>query len=127
MTINLFLLFAFLAALLHCLFFYLESIAWMKPKTYKTFGVKEESEAKILKLLYFNQGFYNLFLAFGVFVGIYLMTKGFTASGIPIILFACSCMFGASMVLFFSKPGMLRAVLIQGLCPFLSILFYLIS
>ena len=101
MTINLFLLFAFLAALLHCLFFYLESIAWMKPKTYKTFGVKEESEAKILKLLYFNQGFYNLFLAFGVF--------------------------GASIVLFFSKPGMLRAVLIQGLCPFLSILFYLIS
>lgn len=127
MSINLFLLFAIIAAILHCFFFYLESIAWMKPKTYKTFGVKEESEAKILKLLYFNQGFYNLFLAIGIFVGIYLMTQGSTASGIPIILFACFCMLGASIVLFFSKPGMLRAVLIQGLCPFLSILFYLIS
>lgn len=127
MSINFFLLFAFIAALLHCFFFYLESIAWMKPKTYNTFGVKTESDAKILKLLYFNQGFYNLFLGIGVFVGIGMMIKGLTASGIPIILFSCSCMLGASIVLFFSKPGMLKAVLIQGLFPLLSIIFYLCS
>lgn len=58
-----------LAAVLHIFIFYLESIAWTSPRARATFGTTE-SEAEASKSLAFNQGFYNLFLALAVVIGI---------------------------------------------------------
>ena len=56
------LVFAALAALLHVYIFTMESLTWTSPRTRATFGTTAE-EAETTKLLAFNQGFYNLFLA----------------------------------------------------------------
>ena len=53
---------AVLAAALHVLIFYMESIAWEGPLARKTFGGSPE-EARPHAFYAFNQGFYNLFLA----------------------------------------------------------------
>lgn len=116
--------FASLAAIFHVLFFALESLLFMNPKVYKTFGAKNIEEAQTLKLLYFNQGFYNLFLALGIFAGVLFLQGVHASAGRGMILFCCASMFGASMVLLISKPKMLRGVVLQGLCPLLSLIFY---
>ena len=105
------LVFAAIAAILHVLFFLMESIFYMNPKVYRNFGVKKTEDAQILKLSMFNQGFYNLFLSGGVFAGIYLLQTEHIAAGKTLILFCCAYMFLASVVLFISKPNMLRGVL----------------
>lgn len=115
------LIFATIAAIFHVLFFLMESVFWMNPKVHKTFGMKNTDEAVQFKLSFFNQGFYNLFLAIGVFVGIYLLQGELELAGKTLILFCCYCMLAASIVLFISKPGMLRGVFIQGLCPLVAI------
>ena len=56
------LIFAALAALLHVVIFYMESINWEGPLARKTFGGTAE-EARPHAFYAFNQGFYNLFLA----------------------------------------------------------------
>jgi len=68
-------IFAALAALLHVYIWVLESFLWTAPRTRATFGTSAE-EAETTKLLAFNQGFYNLFLALVTAVGI-----AFTISG----------------------------------------------
>lgn len=113
--------FAAIAGLFHILFFLMESIFWMNPKVHKVFGMKSIEEAELFKLSFFNQGFYNLFLAIGVFVGIYLLHSEYILIGKTLVVFCCASMLAASIVLFISKPGMLRGVLIQGLCPLIAL------
>ena len=120
-------IFAAIAGLFHVLFFLMESIFWMNPKVHKSFGIKSVEEANQFKLSFFNQGFYNLFLAIGVFIGIYLGNPHndigcVSAIGKTLVLFCCTSMLAASAVLFVSKPGMLRGVFIQGLAPLIAIL-----
>jgi putative membrane protein len=55
--------FAAIAGFIHVLFFLMESVWWMHPKVHKNFGIKSFDEATQFKLSFFNQGFYNLFLA----------------------------------------------------------------
>jgi len=56
------LVFAALAALSHVYIFTMESLTWTSARTRATFGTTAQ-EAETTKLLAFNQGFYNLFLA----------------------------------------------------------------
>ena len=67
------LLFAFLAAALHVFIFTMESVTWTRPATWKRFGIASQSDAETTRPLAFNQGFYNLFLAVGAFVGVGLV------------------------------------------------------
>ncbi len=121
---------AVLAALIHVFFFYLESIAWTKPSTWKTFGLGSQEEAEITKGLALNQGYYNLFLAIGVIVGVVLHTVGENTTlalidnahsfywGEAAIVFGLACMVGAALVLLISSKGkMARGAAIQGLLP----------
>ena len=62
------LVFAALAALLHVYIFTMESLTWTSRRTRATFGTTAE-EAETTKLLAFNQGFYNLFLAIVTGIG----------------------------------------------------------
>lgn len=69
-----------------------------------------ESDAVITQKLAYNQGFYNLFLALAIIVA---FTMG--PSGRLLMDYAMASILAAAVVLFASSPGMLRAVLIQGL------------
>ena len=74
------LVFAALAALLHVYIFTMESLTWTSPRTRATFGTTPE-EAETTKLLAFNQGFYNLFLAIVGGIGIAEIAMGHRAVG----------------------------------------------
>ena len=78
--INAALVFAALAALLHVYIFTMESLTWTSKRTRAAFGTTAE-EAETTKLLAFNQGFYNLFLAIVTGVGIAAVALGTTPLG----------------------------------------------
>ena len=69
------LVFAGLAGLLHVYIFTMESLTWTSKRTRAAFGTTAE-EAETTKLLAFNQGFYNLFLAIVTGIGIVALEIG---------------------------------------------------
>lgn len=116
----------FLAAAFHVYVFFLESVSWRTPKTWKTFGLPSQEHADIIRPMAFNQGFYNLFLALGALVGLALIGVAPTVA-ITLMMFAALCMVGAGVVLFFSIPASRRAALIQAGPPFFGVLFLLLA
>lgn len=105
-----------LAALLHVFIFYLESIAWTTPRARAVFGTSE-SEAAATKELAFNQGFYNLFLAIVVLLGIGFFAAGSVAVGATLVFAGAGSMVAASLVLLLSSPDKAAAALKQGVLP----------
>lgn len=105
--------FACVVSVIHVFIFYLESLAWGKPATNKAFGVSA-SEAKTLETFAFNQGFYNLFLAAGIPLGFAARAYGRVDYGNALVDFACASVLGAGLVLFFSKPKLIRAATVQA-------------
>jgi putative membrane protein len=70
-----------------------------------------------------NHGFYNLFLAIGVFIGFLLLShRALHEAGVVLILFSCASMLAASLVLVISNPKMVRAAATQGLFPLLAVI-----
>jgi putative membrane protein len=114
------LIFAGLAALLHVYIFTMESLTWTSPRTRATFGTTPE-EAETTKLLAFNQGFYNLFLAIVTGVGIASITLGHTAVGATLIFAGAGSMGLAAVVLLVSARDKARAALVQGLFPAIAV------
>jgi putative membrane protein len=98
--------------IIHVYVFFLESIAWGKPETNKAFGMKPD-EAKTNAVMAFNQGFYNLFLAIQIVVGLIALQMGHVEGGRALIDYAIVSVFAAGLVLFFSAPRLKRAALIQ--------------
>ena len=113
--------FVFIAALIHLFIFFLESIAWSRPSTWKRFGLKTQAEADIVKPMAFNQGFYNVFLAVGAGLGLVLLGAGLTQAGLALAIFACASMVAAAVVLITSSPKLWRSALIQGAAPLVGI------
>lgn len=119
--------FALLAAVLHVFIFCMESLWFMQPKVHQRFGAATTADAEARRLFAFNQGFYNLFLAIGIFVGLALLHGGGNiAIGQTLVLFNCACIVGAAVVLFLSagRP-LLRASIMQGLFALLAWGFWL--
>ncbi len=106
--------FAVSVSLIHIIIFYLESLAWGRASTNKLFGVSPD-EAKVMGMMAFNQGFYNLFLALAILAGILLRFIGRNDYGTAFIDYACISVLGAGLVLFFSRPKLIRAAMIQAL------------
>jgi len=119
--------FASLAALLHVLIFCMESLWFMQPGIHRRFGALTTADAEARRLFAFNQGFYNLFLAIGIIVGLVLLQAGSdVVAGRTLVLFNCACMLGAGVVLVISAgKQMLRAGIIQALFPALAWGFWL--
>lgn len=118
-----------LAAALHVYIFYMESIAWAAPPTWKRFGIKSQDEANTVRPMAFNQGFYNLFLAIGVVVGFILALSlpSQPLVGISVALFAVGSMLAAALVLILSSPKLARAAITQGTLPLISVIFFVIG
>src|ERR1700753_4378719 len=91
------LVFAALAVLLHVYIVTMEALTWTSPRTRATFGTSAE-EAETTKLLAFNQGFYNLFLAIIGGIGIAGVLLGHKAVGSALIFAGVGSMAAASVV-----------------------------
>lgn len=114
------LVFAALAALLHVYIFTMESFTWTSDRTRATFGTTPE-EAETTRLLAFNQGFYNLFLAIVTGVGITALALGHRWVGAALVLAGVGSMAAAALVLVSSARDKARAAVTQGLFPVISI------
>jgi len=113
---------AIIAALIHVWFFVLESLWFMRPAVYRRFGIESEEDARIVRSFAFNQGFYNLFLAAGVAIGIVLIAQRDPTSGEAVLLFACGSMIAAGVVLVLHNPRFARAAAIQVVPPLVAVL-----
>jgi putative membrane protein len=120
------LVFAALAALLHIYIFTMESLTWTSKRTRAAFGTTAE-EAQTTKLLAFNQGFYNLFLAIVSGVGIAAVALGHKGIGAALIFAGVGSMAAAAVVLLASAPDKARAAVTQGLFPAIALVLLVVG
>jgi putative membrane protein len=118
--------FVLLAALFHLYVFFLESITWTRPRTWKTFGIPNQADADTIKPMAFNQGFYNLFLALGAGVGLVLIPLNPWA-GFGFVVLATGSMVLAGAVLLFSVRGSARSALLQAVPPLIGLTFVILA
>ncbi len=114
--------FFFLAGLIHVGIFVLESVLYQRPGGHKYFGVKQEHHA-VTKKWAFNQGFYNLFLAIAMFIGLYYVNQLQVRMAGVIVSFAGLSMITAGLALIYSDRRMLRGAMIQIIPPLLGFFF----
>jgi len=107
---------AIVAGTIHVVIFGMESLWWTTPGVRARFRQSPE-QADATKLLAFNQGFYNLFLAIGTFAGLGLVLIGHARVGWTLVYWNCVFMLGAALVLAGSAPRMRRGAVIQGAAP----------
>jgi len=117
--------FVALAAILHVYIFLMESAWWTRPKIWQRFGLGSQTEAETTRVLAYNQGFYNLFLAVGALIGLFLFFGGPEEAGEALILFSTASMFVAAIVLTTSGPGKVRSALTQGTLPLIGFILFL--
>ncbi|MDV8055126.1 MULTISPECIES: DUF1304 domain-containing protein [unclassified Rhodococcus (in: high G+C Gram-positive bacteria)] len=110
--------FAAIAAALHVVIFVMESVLWSKPAIWAKFGVASQNEADVVKPMAFNQGFYNLFLAVGIVVGLVLGGS----AGDAVVYFACASIVGAAIVLATGGAKYFRAAFVQGITPLIALI-----
>ncbi|MDJ1114562.1 DUF1304 domain-containing protein [Microbacterium dauci] len=108
-----------LAAALHVYIFVLESLIWTGPRARRTFGLDART-AEITKPLAFNQGFYNLFLAIAIFIGIVAMAADAATVGATLVFVGTGSMVAAALVLVLSDGTKARAAAVQGVLPLLA-------
>lgn len=113
-------------AVIHIYIFVLESFLWGRKRTNKIFGVRPE-DIEVTKPLAFNQGFYNLFLAVAILLGLHLYSAEMTrAAGAALVIYALASICAAGLVLLVSKPKLWRGALLQivpalvAVIPFLA-------
>ncbi|GAB5079340.1 DUF1304 domain-containing protein [Arthrobacter sp. AD-310] len=126
------LLFAFLAAALHVYIFTMESLTWTRPATWKRFGVASQSDAETTRAMAFNQGFYNLFLAVGAFVGVGCVALAGSSAALAVVgwtlvFSSCGSMLLAALVLAGTGRKYLRAAATQGTLPVLAVVLGLVA
>ena len=117
---------ALIAGAIHVYIFTLESIIWRRPRAYRTFGITSLNDVETLAPAMFNQGFYNLFLAFGA-IGGSLLGFGGSSTGEVLTLYTMAFMLGAALVLLATDRKMMRGVLVQGLLPAISFVLLLVA
>jgi putative membrane protein len=118
---------ALVAAAIHVMFFVMESVQFEQPRVHRRFGLETPEQVAAVRPMAFNQGFYNLFLAAGVGLGLALVATGSAEAGRAIVLFACACMVGAGLVLLATSRRFARASLIQAGPPAIAIVIGLIA
>lgn len=128
-------IFTTITIVFHLVAFLWESIYWMKPAVYENIvagmttpeGINILEHAKILEVLFFNQGFYNLFIALGAIAGLFLFKKGNAVVGKTLICYTNLFALGAGLVLAFSSTAYTGALLQAGPALLALVALYLIS
>ncbi len=116
-------IFAGLLVAFHLFAFVVEVFLWMDPAVHgpaiQTLNpdstVPIADQAAVLRTLFINQGFYNLFLAAGAAIGIVQIAKGQSASGIALLRFAAAMACGAGLVLLATTQATTTALAQAGL------------
>jgi len=122
------LIFSVLTIVIHVLVFIGESLLWGEPvildrvlsKVNAPEGVSPSDQAQILEVLFFNQGFYNLFVALGGVAGLVLYRYGRTQGGLALVCYTCLFALGAGVILASTTTAYLAAA-IQGLPPLIAL------
>jgi putative membrane protein len=91
----------------HLAAFALEAVFWMQPAVYgfalsrvtDANTLDPQQQALVLRALFVNQGFYNLFLACAGGYGLRLLARGNTAAGYALVTCMCAFALGAGIVL----------------------------
>ena len=109
-----------LAAVLHVYIFVMESMTWTTARTRAVFGTTAD-EAQTTKMLAFNQGFYNLFLAVITGAGIAAIVLGHRAVGAALVFAGVGSMLAAAFVLIASSRDMTRSAVVQGFFPLIAV------
>lgn len=109
---------AMVAAVIHVAFFAVESLAFRRQWAWQLLGFRTREDAAAQRTVFFNQGFYNLFLAVGAVVGAVIFAGGGT---VALVVFALFAMLGAAVVLVASAPRVWLAALLQGLAPLVGL------
>ena len=113
---------AVIGAAIHVYIVLLESAWFTRPSVFSRFGLRSEEEARVVHGFAFNQGFYNLFLAFGASLGVALMVRSGGANGADpslfaggkaITMFACASMAAAGGVLIATDRRFVSAAALQ--------------
>ncbi|MGB0435499.1 MAG: DUF1304 domain-containing protein [Mycobacterium sp.] len=117
---------AALAAVLHVYIFVMESITWTSARTRAVFGTTKD-EAETTRLMAFNQGFYNLFLAVVTAIGVAVVFSGATAVGAALVFAGAGSMLAAAVVLLASAPDKARSAVIQGFLPLVGIVLLVVG
>src|ERR1700753_1301578 len=120
------LVFAGLAGLLHVYIFTMESLTWTSKRTRAAFGTTPQ-EAETSKLLAFNQGFYNLFLAIVTAVGVAFTISGGMGVGGALLFAGVGSMLAAAVVLLASAPDKARSAVVQGALPLVAVVLLVIG
>ncbi len=120
------LLLAGLGALFHVYVFYLESITWTSERTRALFRTSAE-EAAITRPMAFNQGFYNLFLALVVVIGLIAFAANAPVVGATLVFAGAGSMVAAGLVLLLSNRDLARAALAQLVPPLLGVILLAIG
>lgn len=111
---------AAISGIIHVLFFVMESIVWLEPSVYETFEVGSLADAEVLEVYVKNQGYYNLFLAVGIFAALALTGKKPEIAR-ALLTYISAFMIAAALVLLFTIPAMIIGVFIQGLPPAITL------
>lgn len=112
---------AILAAIVHVYIFTLESVRFRAAAVHRgIFGVAD-TDVEAVRPWAFNQGFYNLFLGIGAFVGA-ILVRPEPAAGWALILMGCGSMLAAAAVLVATDRRMIKAAASQGTIPALTLL-----
>jgi putative membrane protein len=113
--------FAALAGLLHVYIWVMESLVFT-TRGRRVFGVSAEEAANAhVQSLFYNQGFYNLFLAIGTLVGVVITLGDWCQAGPALMAFGTGSMLGAAIVLVTHDSKMLRGAVVQGTFPLLAL------
>lgn len=106
----------------HLWAFVLEAFLWMRPAVHEPMlgrltgasSVALHDQALILKTLFVNQAFYNLFLAIAGIAGLVFLRRGEATIGTTLIAYLCLSAVGAGLVLAVSTGAYVGALLQAG-------------
>jgi putative membrane protein len=94
--------FALIAAAVHLLAFTWEAVLFDRPGVHQGIFKTPTTDLPPLRLWTFNVGFYNLFLAAGPVIGVFAWHAGHPVVARTLVLYCCSFMALAGIVLFVS-------------------------
>lgn len=119
--------FAALAGLLHVYIWAMESLVFT-TRGRKVFGLTAEQAANTqVQDLFYNQGFYNLFLALVTFGGIAAHLADEETVGSTLVFTGAGSMVAAGLVLLLSSPDKARAAITQLALPAIAVVLLAIA